>query len=339
MAKHLHLVGLAAFGLVGLAAASVSAEEVKVRFGTNWKAQAEHGGYYQAVADGSYKACGLDVEIVPGGPQVPGRQQFIAGKLDFYMGGNLLEPFRLAGQGVPTKVVAAHFQKEPQVILSHPGEFDDFAQLKDAKIFLGQGGFDSFYRWMISEYGFKEEQRRPYTFNPAPFIADKRSAQQGYVTSEPYAVEKAGGFKPKVHLLADLGFNTYSTIVEASDAMIAQHPERVQCFVDASAKGWVTYLYGDNSAANALIKRDNPDMTDDQITFSIKAMKEYGIVDSGEALTLGIGAMTDEHIASFFQKMVKAGVVPADLDYRKSYTLQFVNKGVGLDLKKKLTGQ
>jgi NitT/TauT family transport system substrate-binding protein len=191
---------------------------------------------------------------------------------------------------------------------------------------------------MVAEFGFKDEQRRPYTFNPAPFIADKKSAQQGYVTSEPYAVEKAGGFKPHIHVLADLGFNTYATTVETTNEMIEKKPAIVQCFVDASTKGWYTYLYGDNKAANDLIKKDNPDMTDDQIAFSIKAMKEYGIVDSGEALDKGIGAMSDEHVKSFFDKMVKAGVVKADLDYKKSYTLQFVNKGVGLDIKKKLAG-
>lgn len=310
----------------------------KVRYGTNWKAQAEHGGYYQAVADGSFAACGLDVTIVPGGPQVPGRQQLAAGKVDFYMGGNMLEPFNMVAQGIPTKVVAAHFQKEPQILMSHPGEFDDFLKLKDAKLFLGQGGYESYFKWMVAEFGFKDEQRRPYTFNPAPFIADKKSAQQGYVTSEPYAVEKAGGFKPKIHVLADLGFNTYATTVETTNEMIEKKPALVQCFVDASTKGWYTYLYGDNKKANELIKKDNPDMTDDQIAFSIKAMKEYGIVDSGEALDKGIGAMNDAHMKSFFDKMVKAGVVKADLDYKKAYTLQFVNKGVGLDIKKKLAG-
>ncbi len=174
----------------------------------------------------------------------------------------------------------------------------------------------------------------PYTFNPAPFIANPKSIQQGYVTSEPYAVEKEGGFKPNLFLIADYGFNTYATTIEVMQDTIDKRPEVVQCFVDGSAKGWYNYLYGDNKAANELIKKDNPDITDEQIAFSIEKMKEYGIVDSGDTEKLGIGAMTDEQIKSFYDKMVKAKVVAEGIDISKAYTLQFVNKGVGLDLKK-----
>ncbi|WP_407049679.1 ABC transporter substrate-binding protein [Methyloraptor flagellatus] len=324
-----------AAALVGLAGAAAPAAALEaVKFGTNWKAEAEHGGFYQAVADGSYKACGLDVTIVPGGPQANNRILLPAGKVDFYMGGNLLEGFSSVEQGIPTKVVAAIFQKEPQVLLAHPGEFKTFEALKDAKLFLANDGYNSYYQWMIAEFGFKPEQRRPYTFNPGPFIQDKRSAQQGYVTSEPHAVEKEGGFKPQVFVLADLGFDTYATTIETRTDLIEKKPAVVQCFVDASIKGWYVYLYGDNKAANDLIKKDNPDMTDEQIAFSIQAMKEYGIVDSGDTLTKGIGAMTDARFKSFFDKMVKAKVVAPTVDYTKAYTLAFVNKGVGLDLKK-----
>ena len=188
---------------------------------------------------------------------------------------------------------------------------------------------------MVSAYGFKEENVKPYTFNPQPFIADKHSIQQGYITSEPYAVEKMGKFKPNIFLFADLGFSTYATTVETRAEVVAKKADMVQRFVDASTIGWYHYLYGDNKAANELIKKDNPEMTDDQIAFSVGKMKEYGLVDSGDTLTKGIGAMTDERIKDFYDKMVKAGVEPADLDYKKIYTLQFVNKGVGLDQKPK----
>ena len=329
------LRGVAVCAAVATAAWPAGAGALEsVRFGTNWKAEAEHGGFYQALADGTYKACGLDVTIVPGGPQANNRILLPTGKVDFYMGGNLLEGFASVEQGIPTKVVAAMFQKEPQVLLTHPGEFPSFESLKDAKLFLANDGYASYFQWMIAEFGFKAEQRRPYTFNPGPFIADKRSAQQGYVTSEPHAIEKEGGFKPKVFVLADLGFDTYATTIETRTELIEKKPEVVQCFVDGSIKGWYKYLYGDNAAGNALIKKDNPDMTDDQIAFSIAAMKEYGIVDSGEALSKGIGAMTDARFKSFFDKMVRAKVVSPDVDYKRAYTLAFVNKGVGLELKK-----
>lgn len=311
----------------------------KVVFGTNWVAQAEHGGYYQAVADGTYEACGIEVEIKPGGPQANNRILLPVGKIDFLMGGNMLQAFSAVEQGIPTTVVAAHFQKEPQVILSHPNAgFDTWESLKKATLLIGKGGLNSYYQWMVAEFGFTEDQVRPYTYNAAPFLADKNMGQQGYITSEPFAIEKEGGFKPNIFLIADYGYDSYATTVETRTEMIETKPEVVKCFVDGSATGWVNFLYGDNSKALELIKKDNPGMSDEQLAFSIDKMKEYGIVDSGDSLTMGIGAMTDERNKSFFDKMVKAGVVSGDVDYSKSYTLEFVNKGVGVDLKKKLTG-
>ena len=315
---------------------NAAAANEKAIFGTNWLAQAEHGGYYQALADGDYAACGVDLTIQQGGPQVAGRPLLLAGKIDFYMGGNMQQAFDAVAQGIPLRVVAAHFQKEPQVMMSHPGEgLDTWEELKNAdQYIIGDEGAQSFLLWMASEYGFDVGKRVPYTFNPAPFIANKKSIQQGYATSEPFAVEKEGGFKPNVFLLADYGYSTYSTTVEAMQDTIDKRPEVVQCFVDASAKGWYKYLYGDNKAANDLIKKDNPDITDEQIAFTIEQLKKYGIVDSGDAEKMGIGAMTDARMKDFYDKMVKAKVEPAGIDISKAYTLQFVNKGVGLDLKK-----
>ncbi|GGB61769.1 ABC transporter permease [Roseibium aquae] len=306
----------------------------KVVFGTNWVAQAEHGGYYQAVADGTYEACGIQVEIRPGGPQVNNRILLPTGKIDFLMGGSMLQAFSAVEQGIPTKVVAAHFQKEPQIIMTHPGQgLDTWESLKGINLLLGKAGLNSYYQWMVSEFGFSLDQVRPYTFNPAPFIADPRVGQQGYVTSEPFAVQTEGGFEPNIFLIADFGYDTYSTTVETRNELIETKPEVVACFVDASAIGWVNFLYGDNSAALDLIKADNPGMSDAQLAFSIEKLKEYGIVDSGDAETMGIGAMTDERNKSFYDKMVAAGVVSADVDYTQAYTLEFVNKGVGLEEK------
>ncbi|MEM8665643.1 MAG: ABC transporter substrate-binding protein [Pseudomonadota bacterium] len=329
---------LAALGAGALFAVPASAQDLtEVTFGTNWLPQAEHGGYYQAVADGTFEACGLDVTIAPGGPQVNNRALLLAGRIQFHMGGNLLQVFSAAEQDIPLKVVAAHFQKEPQIIMTHPDQgFDTWESLKEATLFIGENGFQSYYQWMIDEYGFTAAQRQPYTFNPAPFIANEKSGQQGYVTSEPFAVKREGGFEPNVFLLADYGFDSYATTVEAMDKTIEEMPEAVKCFVDGSAKGWVNYLYGDPSAANELIKEANPDMTDEQLAFSIEAMKRYGIVDSGDAETLGIGAMTDERFTSFYDKMLAAGVAPEGIDLASTYTLDFVNKGVGIEEKKAL---
>ena len=306
----------------------------KVSFGTNWVAEAEHGGFFQAVADGTYAKYGLDVTIVPGGPNDNNRMLLIAGKLDFFMAANTLMSFDAVANNVPVVTVAAIFQKDPQVLLTHPeSKVTKLEDLKPLTLFVSKEGISSYFQWLKSEYGFSEEKVRPYTFNPQPFLANKQSAMQGYVTSEPYAIEKSAGFKPGIILLADHGFNTYSTLIETRREIVDKKPDLVQRFVDASVIGWYNYLYGDNSAANAMIKKLNPEMTDELLAYSVARMKEYGIVDSGDSLRNGIGAMSDERYASFFDKMVRAGVVRSDIDYRKSYTLRFVNKGVGVELR------
>jgi NitT/TauT family transport system substrate-binding protein len=308
----------------------------KITFATNWVAQAEHGGFYQALADGTYRSHGLDVTIMQGGPNANHRLLLAAGRIEFYMSANSLQAFDAVTQNIPTLAVAAIFQKDPQVLIAHPGQgIERFEDLKRLTLFVSKEGVASYFQWMKQEFGFREQQIKPYTFNPQPFLADNRSAMQGYVTSEPYAIETQGGFKPKIFLLADYGFDSYSTLIETRRDVVQNRADMVQRFVNASIIGWYNYLYGNNAAANARIKRDNPEMTDERIGYSIAKMKEYGIVDSGDALKLGIGAMTDARMKSFFDKMVRAGVVKPDIDYRKSYTLQFVNKGVGLDLRPK----
>jgi NitT/TauT family transport system substrate-binding protein len=334
MLRTLTIALAAATGLAGAASAQALDE---VSFGTNWLAQAEHGGFYQAVADGTYEKHGLKVTIVQGGPQASNQALLMADKIQFYVSGNLILPFSAAEQDIPLVEVAAIFQKDPQIFMTHPDapveKFEDLAKLPT--IFMGNEVFVTMFQWMKSEFpGFRDEQMKPYTFNPAPFIADPQSAQQGYATSEPFAVEQAAGWKPKVFLAADAGFNTYSTMIEAKTDFVAANKDLVQRFVDASIIGWYNYLYGDNAAANELIKKDNPEMTDDQIAFSIQTMKDSGLLESAEALEQGIGCMTDARVKDFYDKMVAAGVVKADLDVTTIYTTEFVCKKVGMDLKK-----
>ena len=310
----------------------------KVSFGTNWVAEAEHGGFYQALADGTYRKYGLDVTIVPGGPQINNRVLLAVGKIDFFMSANTLQSFDAVEQKVPTIAIAAMFQKDPQVLIAHPDvgveKFDDLKN-KNLTLFVSKEGMATYFQWLKADYKFSDANVKPYTFNAQPFLADKMSAMQGYVTSEPFQVEKQGRFKPKVFLLADYGFNTYSTLIETRIALAQDKPDLVQRFVDASIIGWYNYLYNDNTAGNALIKKQNPEMTDELLAYSVAKMREHGIVDSGDTLKLGIGAMTDARMASFFDKMVRAQVVKPTVDFRKSYSLRFVNKGVGLELRPK----
>ncbi|MGI1662493.1 ABC transporter substrate-binding protein [Palleronia sp. KMU-117] len=329
--KYLKLSTAAA--AVAISSAASAQELTEVTFGTHWVAQAEHGGYYQAVVDGTYEACGLDVTILPGGPQVNNSAQLIAGRIQFYMGGTL-GPLSAVNEGVPMLIVAASFQKEPQILMTHPGAISSFDEISTLdQLIIGDEGFVTYFKFFEKANGWDPAKRVPYTFNPAPFIANARAAQQGYVTSEPFAVEQEGGFKPDVWVLADNGYTAYSTTIVGMRDYIEANPEVVKCFVDGSAIGWANFLYGDNAAALAKIKEDNPDMSDDKLAFSIETMKQYGIVDSGDALTMGIGAMTDARMEDFFTKMVDVGVLPADLDYKQAYTLDFANSGASLEVK------
>ena len=304
--------------------------EDKVTFGTNWKAQAEHGGFYQAVATGLYRKAGLDVTIRMGGPQVNHPQLLAAGVIDFNIGSSSFGALNYVQGAIPMVTVAAIFQKDPQVLISHPGQGNDtLAAMKGKPILIGAGSRATFWNFLKAKYGYTDDQIRPYTFNMAPFLADKSAIQQGYLTSEPYKIEQAGT-KPLVHVLADAGYSSYSCAIETSWKLVREKPDLVQRFVNASIEGWYSYLYGDPGPGNALIKKDNPDMTDDVIAYGIAALKKHGVVDSGEAKTLGIGAMTDARWKEFLATMAGIGLYPRDLDLTKAYTLAFVNRKVGM---------
>ena len=323
-------------------ATGTSLAQDKVTFATNWKAQAAHGGFYQAVADGTYKKFGLDVTLLQGGPQVNNRPLLPAGRIDFLMTGNLLHSFDNVKNGVPTVVVAAMFQKDPQALIAHPGQgYESFDKLKSAPLALiAKDGQFSWWQWLKVTHGFKDEVLKPYNYNLGPFLANPKAIQQGYSVAEPIYVENQGKFKPVVHLLADHGFSTYSTVIEARTDTVKDKPQLVQRFVDASILGWVHYLYGDRKAANAMMIKENPEMTEAEIEASVALMKQQGIVDSGEALRNGVGAMSTERIQDFYAQMVKAGLYKAgEVDLSKVATLQFVNRKVGMDVKAKLGGR
>ncbi len=324
--------------MLGLLLPAAHAQQA-VTFATNWKAQAAHGGFYQAVADGTYKKYGLDVTIRQGGPQVNNRPLLPARRIDFLMTGNLLHSFDNVKNGIPVTVVAAMFQKDPQALMAHPSQgYENFTALKNAPTALiAKDGQFTWWQWLKVVHGFKDEALKPYNYNLGPFLAQPKAIQQGYSVAEPIYIQEQGKFKPVVHLLADHGFSTYSTLIEARTETVKNNPELVQRFVDASVIGWVNFMYGDRSAANALMMKDNPEISLAEIEASVVLMKQQGIVDSGEAQTMGIGAMNAARIQDFFNQMVKAGLYQAkDVDLSKVATTQFVNKQLGIDLKKSL---
>ena len=322
----------AAVTLPGLLTQTTAQGLDKISYNTNWRAQAEHGGFYYALANGLYTKAGIDADIRMGGPQLNMNQILVGGIVDMVMS-NSFEAINFAREGVPFLCIGSIFQKDPQVIISHPGVgHDKLENLKGKTILVGGTGRTSYWLFLKAKFGFTDEQVRPYTFNIQPFVADKQISQQGFLSSEPYAIEKEAGIKPVVHLIADYGFDNYNTTFTTSRKLITEKKDAVQRFVDASLVGWAEYLKGGPGAetANALIKKANPDMTDDKLAFATKTMNDKGIVKSGDALKLGLGAMTDARWKSFYETMADAGAFPKDIDYKKAYTLDFVNKGVGV---------
>ncbi len=300
-------------------------QPTEIKFATDWRAQAEHGGFYAALASGEYAKRGLKVSIVQGGPGVNVPQLLAAGAVQAGMGSNSFIALNMAQEGVPVKAVAAMMQKDPQVLIAHPDQgIESIADLKGHPILLSDASVTAFWIWLKSKYGFTDDQIRKYTFNSAPFLADKRVAQQGYVTSEPYTLEKEAKLKPKVFLLADNGYPSYATMIMVPQSLIDSHPAAVKAFVEASAQGWKDYLYGDPKPADALIRKDNPEMSQDVLDQAREKMRSYGIIDGGEAKTAGIGTMSDARWAEFFKLASDQGVYPKTLDYKKAYTLQFV---------------
>ena len=321
--KHLAaLAGVLAAAMAPTLPAMAQATE-KFTYLTNWFAESEHGGFYQAVATGLYKKAGLDVTIKMGGPQVNGMQLLAAGQADCIMGYDS-QTMTVREQGITAVTVAAAFQKDPQVIVAHP-EVKKFEDLKGKTILISSDANTTYWPWLKSVYGFTDAQARPYTFNIQPFIADKNIAQQGYLSSEPFSIEKEAKFKPSVFLLADLGWPPYSTTIVCMEKTLKDKPKQVAAFVKASMEGWKSYMTGDASPANALIKRDNPNMTDDVLAYGILKMKETGMVMGGDAARYGIGIITDERMKKTYDMMVANKLLdPSKVDLKQTYTTQFV---------------
>ena len=313
------------FAALAAAMLTGSAEgATKITFVTDWKAQAEHGGFYEAVAEGLYAKRGLDVRILQGGPSINVPQLLAGGAADFGMGSNDFIAFNIVRAGAPIRAVMAIFQKDPQALITHPrADVASLAQMKGKPIMISDAATTAFWPWLRAKYGFSDSQIRKYTFNLAPFLVDPKAIQEGYVTSEPYTIEREGHFKPQVFLLADNGYPGYANLVLARQQWIDRNPAAVQAFVTASAQGWRDYLYGDPRPANALIKRDNPEMSGALDAQAIAKIKAYGIAGPAGEKGAHIGQMTDARWKAFFDAMSAVGLYPRTLDYKKAYTLKF----------------
>ena len=327
------------FGLTAaFIATGVAHAQQKLVFATNWRAQGSHGGFYQAIADGTYKRYGLDVQIMQGGPQVNARPLLMVGKVDVLMSQSTISALEANASKMPTTVVAAFMQKDATSLMAHAGQYKSFEDLSKAKtVFVAKASQFGFWKWLTASKGFSDAQFRPYNYSSAPFLADKMALQQAYVTAEPLYLEMQG-VKTDVFLLADLGYEAYANMIEVRRETIERNPEMVQKFIDASAIGWYNFLYGgDRSGAYALITKDNPEMTEAKMEAEVGMLMKKGLIDSGDALTKGLGTVSAARLKRFHDEMVKAGVIAAGgVDLDTLVTERFVNKGVGLDLRAKL---
>lgn len=327
-----------AFSVAALLASGATQAQQRLVFATNWKAQGSHGGFYQALADGTYKRYGLDVEIMQGGPQANPRSLMLAGKVDLTMSTGLIGTMDANKSKLPTVLVAAFMQKDVTSLMAHAGQYKNFDDLRNAKtVYISKSSQLTFWKWLTSSRGFSDAQFRQYNYAMAPFLADKTAVQQAFATAEPLYLGK-DGVKTDVFLLADQGWEGYSSLIEARRDMVEKNPTLIQKFIDASAIGWYQYLYGgDRKAAYTLIKKDNPEMTDEKLDLEVAKLQELQVIDSGDALTKGIGTISTARLKRFGAEMVKAGVFAAgEVDPNTLVTEQFVNKGVGLDLRAKL---
>lgn len=326
--------------LAALAAASVAVAQDKVVFATNWKAQASQGGFFQAAADGTYKKYGLEVDIQQGGAQVNNRPMLPAGRVDFLLTGGLLTALETTRAKMPTVIVASFFQKDPTALIAHKGQYKTFAELKQAKtVLIAKSNQFGFWQWLKADHGFSDQQFRPYTFNLAPFLADKTAVQQAFATAEPlYARDR--DVEVDIFMLADQGYNTYGNMIETRRELVEKNPELVQRFVDASIIGWYNFLYGDAKPGLEMIKKLNPDMDDKKLAAEREQVIKLQLVDSGDALSKGIGAIDNARIRDFGARMIKAGIYKAgEVDPDAVATERFVNKKVGMDLKKSVASK
>jgi NitT/TauT family transport system substrate-binding protein len=316
------LTALASAVLLGLGAASTAQAQEKFTYMTNWYAQAEHGGFYQAVATGIYKKYGLDVTIKMGGPQVNIVQMMAAGQSDCVMGSSDLQMVQTRAGGVPVTTLAAVFQKDPQVLIAH-ADVTRFEDLKGKTILIASSAHRGYWPWLKAKYGFTDSQTRPYTFNIQPFVADKNVAQQGYLTSEPFAIAKAG-IKANTLMFSDHGFPAYATTISCMDKTVKDRSVAVNNFVKATMEGWRSYL-ADPAPGNVLIKKDNPNMSDEQLAYSVAKLKELQMVTGGDAGKAGIGIITPERAKASFDFLIEAKLIdPTKVKIEEAYNTAFI---------------
>lgn len=324
----MNLLKLGVATLVGLTSWTLPAQAqdlTEITFATDWKAQAEHGGFYQAVAKGFYSARGLNVSIRPGGPGSDNPRLMAAGALDIAMASNSFQPINMLAAGADVKVVMTSFQKDPQVLMVHPHiEAESISDLKGMPVFISDAAKAAFWPWLEAQFGFEATQVRKYNYSLAPWLVNKDTVQEGYLSSEPFTATQEG-VTPKVFLFADAGYPGYAGMVMVRGEYLRNNKQIVKAFVEATIEGWQDYLWGDPAPGNALILKDNPEMTDALLAFAISSMKSNGMLGAEQ----DVGTMSAERWSNFYNEMSALGAVPKGVAVGDAFTLEFLSSEAG----------
>lgn len=312
--------------LIAILPSTAQAQAIDLRFATDWVAQAEHGGFYQALAKGYYAKAGLNVTIIQGSPGINIPLLLGAGRVDLALATDSFTAVNIAHAGIPARAIMAVFQKDPQILISHPrDDLPDLAALKGKPIRIAAAARAGYWQWLKNAFGFNDAQIRPYDFNLAPFIIDHKAIQEGYITSEPYLIEREAGIRPQIFWLADYGYAGYGAVIMVSDAFAAKHGEAVTAFIAATQRGWIDFLFGDSTPGRKRIQHANPLMQDDVIEAAIRLMRRYALTESAATEKHGFGAMTAQRWHQFVAQMEDAGVYPPGIAADKIYTLRFLD--------------
>lgn len=309
--------------LIGASTLTAQAQD-KMTFLMSWKAQAEHGGYYQALAKGYYKDCGVDMVIRQGGPGIDTSQLLVGNAVDFILAPHIDAVLHMNVAGFPARALFAAFQRSAQILMTHAGNgVETMEDMKGKPIMIANGSRATFWPFLKQKYGWSDSQIRSYTGQLAQWLADKSAIQQGLVTNEPYLVKRETGETPKVFMLSDTGYQTYSSIVVTSQGLIDKNPKAVQCVVSASIKGWTEFMTGDPTPALQLIQKEEKQNTDDLMAATRKTMTDLKLVMNEDTEKYGFGVMTDERWKNHQAMLVEMQLLKGDIDYKTVLAQQF----------------
>lgn len=291
----------------------------KVVLQTDWFPQAEHGGFYQALAKGFYREAGLDVEILSGGPGVAIKLAVAKGQADFGM--NRSDDIIMAvSQGMPLLIVGAVLQHDPEALLVHESSpVKSLADLNGRTVIAPPSM--TWIPYVQKKYGVKFDLTRT-NYSLAIFLADKNTIQQCIVTSEPYYAAQRG-VRVRTVALADEGYDPYHTIICRRE-LARTSPELVRAFLAASIRGWRDYLEGDPAPANELILKRNAEMSPGQIAFSREALITRKLVAGDGAKGEGIGRISTARVASQIAVLTELKILEKPVSAAAVVTQEFL---------------